>query len=84
MRLHKFTLLVALFAAFAGSSTLAEETMKMNISIGRNSHYGVAVDTFANEVESAPAGATESRTSTPARSGPSANRSRRRSSAHWT
>ncbi|MEO8751952.1 MAG: TRAP transporter substrate-binding protein [Casimicrobiaceae bacterium] len=29
----------------------AQQAMKMNISIGQNSHYGVAIDTFAREVE---------------------------------
>ncbi len=33
--------------AAAGAAT----TLKMNISISQNSHYGVAVDTFAREVE---------------------------------
>ncbi len=30
---------------------LAQTTLKMNISVSQNSHYGVAVDTFAREVE---------------------------------
>jgi tripartite ATP-independent transporter DctP family solute receptor len=30
---------------------LAQTTLKMNISISQNSHYGVAIDTFAREVE---------------------------------
>ena len=29
----------------------AQETLKMNISVAQNSHYGVAIDTFAREVE---------------------------------
>ena len=29
----------------------AQTTMKMNISVSQNSHYGVAIDTFAREVE---------------------------------
>jgi tripartite ATP-independent transporter DctP family solute receptor len=29
----------------------AQTTLKMNISVSQNSHYGVAVDTFAREVE---------------------------------
>ena len=29
----------------------AQTTLKMNISISQNSHYGVAIDTFAREVE---------------------------------
>src|SRR6266480_1563056 len=29
----------------------AQTTLKMNIAIAQNSHYGVAIDTFAREVE---------------------------------
>ena len=29
----------------------AQETLKMNISVAQNSHYGVAIDTFAKELE---------------------------------
>jgi hypothetical protein len=29
----------------------AQTTMKINISVAQNSHYGVAIDTFAREVE---------------------------------
>src|SRR5689334_12976803 len=43
--------LVALFP-FAASSALAQTTLKMNISLAQNSHYGVAIDTFAREIES--------------------------------
>ena len=35
----------------ASSTALAQTTLKMNISVAQNSHYGVAVDTFAREVE---------------------------------
>lgn len=46
--------LVAL--VIAASTTLAvhataQTTMKINISVAQNSHYGVAIDTFAREVE---------------------------------
>ena len=49
-------LLCTVVAAVAGAAlpaapAIAQETMKMNISISQNSHYGVAVDTFAREVE---------------------------------
>src|SRR5690348_2080260 len=46
-----------LFAALAASALCAvapagaQTTLKMNISLAQNSHYGVAVDTFAREVE---------------------------------
>jgi TRAP-type C4-dicarboxylate transport system substrate-binding protein len=32
-------------------ASAAQTTMKINISVARNSHYGVAIDTFACEVE---------------------------------
>jgi tripartite ATP-independent transporter DctP family solute receptor len=38
-------------AALPAAPASAQETMKMNISVSQNSHYGVAVDTFAREVE---------------------------------
>jgi TRAP-type transport system periplasmic protein len=38
-------------AALPAAPAIAQETMKMNISISQNSHYGVAIDTFAREVE---------------------------------
>ncbi len=34
-----------------GAPVAAQTTLKMNISIAQNSHYGVAIDTFAREVE---------------------------------
>jgi tripartite ATP-independent transporter DctP family solute receptor len=53
MRLSRLTCLVA--AAFAGAilalPSLAQENLKMNISIAQNSHYGVAIDAFAKEIE---------------------------------
>ncbi|MEO8674325.1 MAG: TRAP transporter substrate-binding protein [Casimicrobiaceae bacterium] len=54
MRLPRFALPVVLVAALAGvpaAPAAAQETLKMNISISQNSHYGVAIDTFAKEVE---------------------------------
>jgi tripartite ATP-independent transporter DctP family solute receptor len=43
--------LTALVAALPAVPAAAQETLKMNISIAQNSHYGVAIDTFAREVE---------------------------------
>ena len=40
----------ALLAASVAPAT-AQTTLKMNISVSQNSHYGVGVDTFAREVE---------------------------------
>jgi tripartite ATP-independent transporter DctP family solute receptor len=45
-----------MFAALATglvmtSAALAQTTMKISISVGQNSHQGVAIDTFAREVE---------------------------------
>ncbi|MEP7329704.1 MAG: TRAP transporter substrate-binding protein [Betaproteobacteria bacterium] len=42
---------VAILAVLPVAPVAAQETLKMNISISQNSHYGVAVDTFAREVE---------------------------------
>ncbi len=59
MRLPRLALPMACLAAAAlwtAAPALAQETMKMNISIGQNSHYGVAIDTFAKEVEKRTAG----------------------------
>ena len=44
------TALAALFAVSAAPA-LAQTALKMNISLAQNSHYGVAIDTFAREVE---------------------------------
>ena len=41
----------ALCGIVAGTPAVAQTTLKMNISISQNSHYGVAIDTFAREVE---------------------------------
>ena len=41
----------AVFAAVTASPVAAQTPLKMNISVGQNSHYGVAIDTFAREIE---------------------------------
>ena len=53
MKLTRLPIAFALAGAALLSSApaAAQTTMKMNISIGQNSHYGVAIDTFAREVE---------------------------------
>jgi len=54
MRVPYFALPAVLAAALVvltGAPAAAQETLKMNISISQNSHYGVAVDVFAREVE---------------------------------
>ncbi len=53
MRLSRLAvaLLTGVVAALPAAPALAQEVMKMNISIAQNSHYGVAIDTFAKEVE---------------------------------
>jgi len=59
MRLTRLALPLTFIAASAVwpmATAMAQETMKMNISIGQNSHYGVAVDAFAKEVEKRTAG----------------------------
>jgi tripartite ATP-independent transporter DctP family solute receptor len=48
--------LTRMLLAFAGAALLstsvsAQTEMRINISIGQNSHYGVAIDAFAKEVE---------------------------------
>jgi tripartite ATP-independent transporter DctP family solute receptor len=35
----------------AGADATAQTTLRINIAIAQNSHYGVAIDTFAREVE---------------------------------
>jgi tripartite ATP-independent transporter DctP family solute receptor len=55
MRISRLFCTLALMGAaaltFPAASALAQTPLKMNISISQNSHYGVAVDTFAREVE---------------------------------
>jgi TRAP-type C4-dicarboxylate transport system substrate-binding protein len=41
----------ATLALLPATSALAQTNMKINISIAQNSHQGVAIDTFAKEVE---------------------------------
>jgi TRAP-type transport system periplasmic protein len=43
-------LVIAVSTTLAVHAT-AQTTMKINISVAQNSHYGVAIDTFAREVE---------------------------------
>lgn len=45
-----FAVVAACFA-IASLPARAQTTLKMNIAIAQNSHYGVAIDTFAREVE---------------------------------
>jgi TRAP-type transport system periplasmic protein len=49
----KFTKLAAILAAglLASSLASAQTTMKISISTAQNSHQGIAIDTFAKEVE---------------------------------
>ena len=53
MRISRWPTLSALaaVAALASCAAFAQTTLKMNISVAQNSHYGVAIDTFAREVE---------------------------------
>src|ERR1043165_4651295 len=48
---RRFFAVVAACVATAALPAHAQTTLKMNISIAQNSHYGVAIDTFAREVE---------------------------------
>ena len=58
MRLARCLPIIA--AALAGicstPAAIAQENLKMNISIAQNSHYGVAIDAFAKELEKRTAG----------------------------
>ena len=48
---HARLLLAALFALVSlAAPATAQTALKMNISLAQNSHYGVAIDTFAREV----------------------------------
>src|SRR5438034_3894476 len=53
MRIPPWAVLSAVTAlvALASHGALAQTALKMNISVAQNSHYGVAIDTFAREVE---------------------------------
>jgi len=44
-------LILAAIGMLVGGAAWAQTTFKMNISVPKDSHYGVAVDTFAEEVE---------------------------------
>jgi TRAP-type transport system periplasmic protein len=50
---HVRSLIVALAAMIplVAAPAMAQTALKMNISLAQNSHYGVAIDTFAREVE---------------------------------
>ena len=43
--------MLASCVALAATPVAAQTTLKLNISIAQNSHYGVAIDAFAREVE---------------------------------
>lgn len=52
LRLPRLALAAALAAGLAASGPAAgQATLKINIAVAQNSHYGVAIDTFAREVE---------------------------------
>ena len=50
LRLTASTVAISVFVALS-SSALAQQSMKISISIGQNSHQGIGIDTFAKEVE---------------------------------
>ena len=50
LRLTASTVAISVFLALS-SSALAQQSMKISISIGQNSHQGIGIDTFAKEVE---------------------------------
>jgi tripartite ATP-independent periplasmic transporter solute receptor, DctP family len=51
MNAFKLGLVVAAIGFLTVSSAAAQTTFKMNISVPKDSHYGVAIDTFAAEIE---------------------------------
>jgi len=51
MNAFKLGLVVATVGFLAVSGASAQTTFKMNISVPKDSHYGVAIDTFAAEIE---------------------------------
>ncbi len=55
MKLSKLVVGLSLAMGFMAGAT-AQTTMKISISIAQNSHQGVAIDTFAREVEKRTAG----------------------------
>ncbi len=44
-------LALAAIGMLVAGAAWAQTTFKMNISVPKDSHYGVAIDTFAEEVE---------------------------------
>jgi len=57
-RVARFVMMLACFGAAIGcaSPAAAQATLRINIALAQNSHYGVAIDTFAREVERRTAG----------------------------
>jgi tripartite ATP-independent transporter DctP family solute receptor len=55
MKLSKLVFALTLAAGFVASAA-AQTTMRISISVAQNSHQGVAIDTFAREVEKRTAG----------------------------
>ncbi|MES2937770.1 MAG: C4-dicarboxylate ABC transporter substrate-binding protein, partial [Pseudomonadota bacterium] len=55
MKLTRLVLGMALGLGLAAGA-MAQTTMKISISVAQNSHQGVAIDTFAREVEKRTAG----------------------------
>lgn len=52
MRIPRLSFAIAVAACVAAPlPAIAQTTMKINISVAQNSHYGVAIDTFAKEVD---------------------------------
>ena len=58
MKLSRLFLAASLAAGFIATTgaAIAQTTMKISISVAQNSHQGVAIDTFAREVEKRTAG----------------------------
>ena len=59
MKLHQLVLGLGLASALSVglvAGAAAQTTMKISISTSQNSHQGVAIDTFAKEVEKRTAG----------------------------
>ena len=50
LRVTASTVAISVFVALS-SSALAQQSMKISISIGQNSHQGIGIDTLAKEVE---------------------------------
>ena len=55
MKLSKLVIGLSLAVGFMASAA-AQTTMRISISIPQNSHQGIAIDTFAKEVEKRTAG----------------------------